>query len=142
MLLRITRSKFLLFFVSAFLCLNLSGASCLAYCQITETKAEVEHCPLAKFDKNCPNGKSENANDSYNVTNGTAADCCSLAINFFVAKLEKNEFSVQLAAAVDSTVSRQKRISVEIIKPSPEFFYRPPSLDFQNARLKNCVFRI
>ena len=146
MIRRITQSKFLIVFISAFLCLNLSGSLCLAYCQIKDAKTEAEHCPLAKLDKeNCPKTKSGNQSDSTlpeNSIGGSEVECCIPAINVFVAHLEKNQFPVQTAVAESSDFSFAKPAAFEKIQYSSNFSYRKPLFDYRTARLKNCVFRI
>lgn len=140
----IIQSRFLIVFISAFLCLNLSGSFCLAYCQIKDVKAEAEYCPLAKLDKeNCP--KSRNRSDLISPENsigGDAVDCCLPAINFFAAKLEKNQFPVQTAVAETNDFSPVKPAAFEKIRYSSDFSYQTPLFDYRTARLKNCVFRI
>ncbi len=140
------QSRFLIVFISAFLCLNLSGSFCLAYCQIKDVKAEAGHCPLAKLDKeNCPKTKSEVRSDSTppeNSISGSAIDCCLPAINFFVATLEKNQFSTQTAIAATNDFSPSKPAVFEKIRYSSDFSYQTPLFDYRMARLKNCVFRI
>lgn len=146
MLKHIIQSKLLIVFISAFLCLNLSGSLCLVYCEIKESKADAEHCPLAKRDKeNCPKTKSENQNDSASPKNSIGAgavDCCLPAINVFAAHLEKNQFPVQTAKAKNSDFSFVKLAAFEKIQNSSRFSYRKPLFDYRTARLKNCVFRI
>ena len=140
------QSRFLIVFISAFLCLNLSGSFCLAYCQIKVAKAEAEHCPLAKLDKeNCPKTKSEVQTDSTppeNSIGGSAIDCCLPAINVFAGTLEKNQFSTQTAATQSNKLSFVKPAAFENFQYTPEFSYQKPLFDYRTARLKNCVFRI
>lgn len=142
----ITQSKLLIVFISAFLCLNLSGSFCLAYCQIKDVKAEAEHCPLAKLDKeNCPKTKGGVRSDSTlqeNSIGGSAIDCCLPAINVFVGTLEKNQFPAQTTVAVINKFSLAKPAAFEKVQYTPEFSYQKPLFDYRTARLKNCVFRI
>ena len=146
MIRRIVQSRFLIVFISAFLCLNLSGSFCLAYCQIKVAKAETEHCPLAKLDKeHCPKTKSGVQSDSTppeTSIGGSAIDCCLPAINDFVAKLEKNLFPVQTAVAPINNFSLAKPAGFEKVRYTSEFSYQKPLFDYRTARLKNCVFRI
>ena len=142
---RIFQSKFLAIFISAFLCLNLSGSLCLAYCQI-ET-AETEHCPLAKLDtENCPMSKALEQPSSdllSDIAKGHALDCCTPAINYFAAPLEKYQFSFQIAdVPEEKTFSFSPTAGFEQINFQSDFSYRKPLYDYRKARLKNCVFLI
>lgn len=146
MIRRIIQSRILIIFISAFLCLNLSGSFCLAYCQIKVAKSETEHCPLAKLDKeNCPKTKSVNSSDLTSFENsisGNEIDCCLPAINFFVATLEKNQFPTQTTVAAINDFSLAKPVAFEKVQYTPKFSYQKPLFDYRTARLKNCVFRI
>ncbi len=145
MIRRIIQSKFLVVFISSFLCLNLSGSLCLVYCQVKDVKAEAEHCPLMKLDKeNCPSTKSENKNDSTTLKNSigeNAVDCCIPAINVFAGTLEKNQTSHHTAAAKEVSAFAKPAV-FEKVRYSSNFTYQKPLFDYQTARLKNCVFRI
>lgn len=143
---RVIQSKFLIVFVSAFLCLNLSGSFCLAYCQVKTIETEREHCPLAKTnDDHCSRAKSGtqiNAPSFENSIGESAVDCCLPALNFFVGKLEKNQFPVHTAIAKSEDFSFAQHESFEKIEYASNFSYQKPLLDHRAARLKNCVFRI
>lgn len=142
---RIVQSKILAVFISAFLCLNLSGSLCLAYCHFK--KAEAEHCPLAKLDaESCPmtKGLQKNVSDqAAKFSKGQAIDCCTPAINYFIAPLEKHQFSFQIAdVPKEKTFSFTPTAAFEKIDFQPDFSYRKPLYDYRKARLKNCVFLI
>jgi hypothetical protein len=142
---RIVQSKFLAIFISAFLCLNLSGSLCLAYCQVKT--AETEHCPLAKPDaESCPMSKGLQKTDSTPLTKiakGHTLDCCTPAINYFAAPLEKHQFSFQIAdVPAEKTFSFSPTAAFEQINFQSDFSYRKPLYDYRKARLKNCVFLI
>lgn len=141
---RISKSKFLAIFISAFLCLNLSGSLCLAYCQVNT--AETEHCPLAKLDAdNCPMTKvleQTGSNSLSDIAKGHTLDCCTPAINYFAAPLEKHKLSFQIADVPEKETSFSPTAAFEQINFQPDFSYRKPLYDYRKARLKNCVFLI
>ena len=142
---RIVQKKFLIIFISAFLCLNLSGSFCLAYCQIKDLNAKTEHCPLAKLDaENCP--KTRIAPDlpdtDFKFAKGSLTYCCNLAINVFAATVEKHHISFQKAELSQKTFSFFQPTFFEKTTFSSDFSYKKPLHDSRIARLKNCVFRI
>jgi hypothetical protein len=133
---------------AALLVITLSGAYYLLCCQeMKAAVAKAEHCPLSKA------VKSEHCNFSKNKSSETATpqtatginlfECCSLKFNFFVAKLEKNEFPQQTPTALAGnffnflqTVKLENNAGFTV---SP---YRPPVFDNRPERVRNCVFRI
>lgn len=142
---RIGRSKFLAVFISAFLCLNLSGSLCLAYCQIE--KAEIEHCPLSKLKaENCPLTKGKQAKELSkelsDAVRGHEIDCCTPAINYFAAPLEKHRFSFQIANLPVQKTGFLPANAFEKPSLQIDFSYQKPLYDHRHSRLKNCVFRI
>ena len=141
---RIVQKKFLIVFISAFLCLNLSGSFCLAYCQIKDLNTKTEHCPLAKLDaENCPMSKTAGLPDAgFKVAKGISPDCCNLAINVFAATLEKHHISFQKAETARKEISFFQPIYFERAEYSSDFSYKKPLYDRRAERLKNRVFRI
>src|SRR5687767_12917742 len=89
---------------AALLVITLSGAYYLLCClEMKAAEAKAEHCPLSKAvqTEHCNFSK----NKSSETPSQTAAsinlfECCSLKFNFFVAKLEKNEFPRQMPPAL------------------------------------------
>lgn len=141
---RIFQTKFTAFIISAFLCLNLSGAFCVAFCQAKSVKAEKHHCPLAKTDaETCPMSKGEGKTNSRSkFANGISSECCNLAINVFAAKLEKHQTIFQTALKAENKIGFSKSFTFENFNYSTDFRYRKPLYDHRKARLKNCVFLI
>lgn len=144
MIRRIGQSKFLAVFISAFLCLNLSGSFCLAYCQVKSAETKEEHCPLAKLDaENCPMSKSTGKAASHsNAVKRNALDCCSPSINAFIAPLEKHQISFQTNAVIEKTISFTQPTAFGKTNYQSAFSYQKPLYDYRKAHLKNCVFRI
>ncbi len=141
---RIFHTKFTAFIISAFLCLNLSGAFCVAFCQAKTVSAERHRCPLAKSDsEHCPMPKSADKPElQAKVFKGNLIACCNLAINVFVAKLEKHQVSFQTGIKTARLIEFSKSFTFEKIIYLPDVSYRKPFYDYRIARLKNCVFRI
>ncbi len=141
---RITKSKFFAIFISAFLCLNLSGSFCIAYCQVE--MAKTEHCPLTKPDaESCPmtkGGQKTSSGSLAKIAKGHALDCCAPAINYFAAPLEHYQFSFQTADTPKNGTSFSLNAAFEKISYTPDFSYQKPLYDYRKARLKICVFRI
>ncbi len=138
------QTKFTAFIISAFLCLNLSGAFCAAFCQAKSVREEKHHCPLRKMDaESCPMSKGESKKSSRSkLAKGISPECCNLAINVFAAKLEKHQTAFQTVLKSENKIEFSKSFGFEKINYSPDFNYRKPLYDYRKARLKNCVFLI
>ncbi len=139
-----TKTKFLTVLLTAFLCLNLSGSLCLVHCQWMDMSEDTEHCPIAKLDKeNCPNSsesseeKSKLKTKSQNISN-----CCDLAINPAVAKLEKQQQITQQVAESRKATYNFQPIWFEKTIHQTKFSYQKPLKDKRIIRLKICVFLI
>ena len=141
---RIFQTKFTAFIISAFLCLNLSGAFCAAFCQAKSVKTEKHHCPMAKTDaESCPMSKGVSQKDSHsNAVKAQSLECCIPAINVFTAKLEKHQTTFQTALKAENKIDFSKAFVFEKSNYSPNFSYRKPLYDHRKARLRNCVFLI
>lgn len=128
--------------LAAFLAITLSGAYSLFCCQAMEAKPQTEFCPLSRPNhcKSSKNKASEAA--SHKVTGLTSFECCGLKLNFFVAKLEKNDFSQPAPAALNNFFNFLQSVKFENDQISTNSFYRAPVVDHREQRLKNCVFRI
>src|SRR3982751_5126924 len=94
--------KLVTFFILAFLCLNVGGAVCLAYCQSgVAMQAAKDHCPLHKADADCHSKKDAQKSSDQFAVEANSVTCCTLAINVFIAPLEKRQSTpdvVQIAA--------------------------------------------
>ena len=141
------KTKLLSIFVMAFLCLNAGGAVCLVYC-VTPLKAaaaETEHCPLPKASQaHCPHAtRSETPKGDETAAGSNAVSCCSLAINVFVAPIERKQASHDLVAIVPE----KPVVASQVFEFSPVSFVQPLEIrslarDRRFERIKNRVFRI
>jgi hypothetical protein len=140
------KTKLLSVFVMAFLCLNAGGAVCLVYCTAPATlAASAEHCPLPKVSQaHCPHAnKAETPKGDVTVAESNAVSCCTLAINVFVAPIERKQVSHELAAVAPEKLV----VSTPLFEFSPTTFVLPfehRSLirDRRSERIRNRVFRI
>ncbi len=131
---------------AALLMITMSGAYYLFCCQeMKAAVAKAEHCPLSKA------VQTEHCNFSKNKTSETAPqtvtsinlfECCNLKFNFFVAKLEKNEFPQQTPVLAKSLSGFLQSVKLENNTEYTDFSYRAPILDSRDRRVRNCVFRI
>jgi hypothetical protein len=130
-------------FVVAFVCLNASGAVCVAYCKGFDIKAEKEHCPLEQFSKHCnKKANRENGSKAINLPEGEM-DCCPFTISFISAPVESQNASVLTAAATPIRVALPATTFVSNRKdPGTGTAYRGPPTDHRIERLKNCILRI
>ena len=123
--------------LAALLVITLSGAYCLFCCEeiIAATKSahhsqiQSEHCNFSK-------------NTSDAATSIKAFECCGLKFNFFVAKLEKNEFPEQAPALADNFFGFSESQKLRRGASPTEFSYRAPIFEKRDLHIKNCVFRI
>jgi len=131
---------------AALLVITLSGAYYLFCCQeMRAAVAKAEHCPLSKT------VQTEHCNFSKNKTSETPPqtatslnvfECCNLKFNFFVAKLEKNEFPQQSPVLVNNFFNFLQSVKFETNARVTDFSYRAPVFDSRDQRVRNCVFRI
>ena len=130
-------------FVTAFICLNVGGAMCVAYCQSFGAPAESsEHCPLKKVSKHC-NGHEGDDPQFPAVGSTVDPDCCPMTVSFFAGPVEKNSFSTDAVTEVVETklpVVSLRFKSADVLDRS--FNYRGPPLDRRVDRLKHCIIRI
>lgn len=128
-------------FIVAFVCLNVGGAACVAYCQAFDL-SKTEHCPLQKVSNHCDK-TSKRVSDPDAITAADEVDCCPFAVTFIAAPVENTNYSFNTAAA----------IPVQALSISPVFVagrkqvtkgiaYRGPPMDRRIDRLKNCLIRI
>ncbi|HVE56950.1 MAG TPA: hypothetical protein VNB22_08975 [Pyrinomonadaceae bacterium] len=132
---------------AALLVLTLSGAYYLLCCQeMKAATAQAEHCPLSK------SVRTEHCNFSKNKTSETPSqtaasinlfECCNLKFNFFVAKLEKNEFPQQTPSALaNNFFNFLQSVKLENNAGFTGFSYRVPVFGSRDLHVRNCVFRI
>ena len=130
---------------AALLVLTLSGAFYLLCCQeMKAAAAKVEHCPLSKAvqTEHCNFSKNKTSETSQTATSINLFECCNLKFNFFVAKLEKNEFPQQTPALANNFFNFLQSVKLENNTRVTDFSYRAPVFDSRDQRVRNCVFRI
>lgn len=135
--------KLLSLFVIAFLCLNVGGMLCLAYCA-TPVKADAAHCPLKKkASEHC--NRSNNGQTSENIAfKVSSVTCCSMPVSIFAAPLEqKSDTSIEFAIVAATTNETVVFVSPLVrSRQIPKYYYRPPPNDLRFERVRNQVFRI
>ena len=137
--------RLLALFVVAFVCLNMGGALCVAYCQsFDHSKTEADHCPLKKTSEDCHGPRSKKDDRNSFTESARKLECCPMTVSFFGAPVEKNlySFGQLLKAAVD-----QPRLSTPIelssVRDGSISNYRgPPLIDRRVLRIKNRLLRI
>ena len=127
--------------LSALLVITLSGAYCLFCCQETSAKTTAESCPLHKTN-HCNFAKNNSPEASEIAASVNLFECCGLKFNFFVAKLEKNNFSEQSLAIPNNVFSFLQSVNFESKEVLTYSVYRAPIFDSRFSRVRNCVFRI
>lgn len=132
--------------LAAFLMITVSGVYCLFCCTDASAAAsEAEHCPLSKTvtSEHCDFSKKNAAETSTAEAKANAFECCGLKFNFYVAKLDKNEFSQKTPSALARNFSSfPQSASRENKTGLTAFFYRAPVYEKGSLHVKNRVFRI
>jgi hypothetical protein len=132
--------------IAALLVTTLSGALYLLCCQeMKAMTAKAEHCPLSKAVKSehCNFSKNKTSETSQTAVNINLFECCNLKFNFFVAKLEKNEFpQAAPTALVNNFFNFLQTVNLENNAGFTDFSYRSRVFDNRRERIRNCVFRI
>jgi len=128
------------------LTITLSGAYYLFCCPAMQAAvAKAEHCPLSKAvqTEHCNFSKNKSPETPpQTATSINLFECCSLKFNFFVAKLEKNEFPQQTPVLINNHSGFLQSVKLENNTGFTDFSYRAPVFDSRDLRVKNCVFRI
>lgn len=131
---------------AALLMITLSGAYYLFCClEMQSALAKAEHCPLSKAvqTEHCNFSKNKSSETPpQTATSINLFECCSLKFNFFVAKLEKNEFPQQTTVLAKSFLGFLQSLKLESNAGFGVFSYRAPVFDNRHQRVRNCVFRI
>jgi hypothetical protein len=130
---------------AALLAITLSGAYYFFCCQeMDAAPAKAESCPLIKVSKSehCNFSKHQSPEASQTATSVNTFECCGLKFNFFVAKLEKNDFPQQVPAAQNNFFNFLQSVKSESKQSFTDFSYHAPIFDSRDLRVKNCVFRI
>src|SRR5437868_14884508 len=130
--------------LAALLVITLSGAYCLFCCQDTNAANKTEHCPLSKISKadHCNFSKQKAAETSNAAASINLFECCGLKFNFFVAKLEKNQFPQQTPVLANNFSNFLESVKLENKTGFTDFFYRAPAFENGARHIRNCVFRI
>jgi hypothetical protein len=131
---------------AALLVITLSGALYLLCCQeMKAAAAKAEHCPLSKAvqTEHCNFSKNKTSENSQTAVSINLFECCNLKFNFFVAKLEKNEFPQQAPTALaNNFFNFLQSVKLENAAKLTDFSYRARVFDNRRERIRNCVFRI
>lgn len=142
-----SKTKVLAIFFTAVLCFNVSGSLCLVHCQWMDMSAEMDHCPLAKMDKdNCPKAKESLENDSEHFAktlDKTAIGCCDLNISFVSTYFEKQQNKVQTAKLSENPAYDFRPFEFKTSNRLSKLPARsPPKIDKRVERIKHSVFLI
>ena len=136
-------TRWISFFVVAFLCLNAGAFLCLAYCGKAMAATTAESCPLKKAGaSHCPRSKTANTDQDASFA-GTSVTCCMLPVGVFGAPLE-NKAGKITSIAVTPAIEKTEFAAVVLAasRQIPKFYYRPPPNDGRFERVRNQVFRI
>lgn len=144
---RSAKIRLLSLFVLTFICFNAGGAVCVAYCQgFTQSAAQKDHCPLAKFGAHCPKQKSSTQNGpAYVEFNDNSMDCCVLSVTMIAAPVEKRQRAADVAPTLVTENPQLPRRSAPRITTAEKPFYitySSPPADKRFTHIKNQVFRI
>ena len=130
--------------LAALLSISLSGVYYLVCCQeIYAAGATAQHAAdQTAGSGHCDFFKKKVSETSTGAARLNALESCALKFNFYVAKLEKKEFSRQSPVLATNFFN-----FLESVKPVPKagftvFAYRAPALEKGDLQIKNCVFRI
>ena len=132
-------------FILTFLCLNAGGAVCLAYCESASAQdAQAEHCPLKKATPDCHHSAQQSQPSTDAATlESESVTCCTLAINVFIAPIERKQVDQEIAAVVlhPSAVVGAEFLLRTSNAPQRSIFVGP-QLDRRVERIRHRVFRI
>ncbi len=141
-----TRTKFLTLFIAAFLCINLSGSACLAYCGLAQVQMPADHCPLANMDrKNCPPSEKDDEKQLSEKAFGAAEnkiDCCALPLTPVFANLSQKQNFQSVVALLPDKTAPPKVKEFEEKRNFTAVHYQKPFYDHRGERIKHCVFLI
>ena len=129
--------------LAALLMITLSGAYCLFCSQKINAAGKTEHCPASKIvqAEHC-NFSPRKSEPPPPATAIRTFGCCGLKFNFFIAKLEKNEFPQQTPASANNFFNFQRPVKLRSRAGLTGFSYRAPVFESRDLHVKNCVFRI
>jgi hypothetical protein len=129
--------------IAALLVITLSGAYCLFCCREINaaTKAEQHPATISGGD-HCHFQKDKSSATAETTTSVNAFECCGFKFNFFVAKLEKPEFTQPAPALANNYFSFLESVKPERNRKLKGFSYHAPVFESRDLHVKNCVFRI
>lgn len=141
MFLKRAKTKIVALFVVAFICLNATGAVCVAYCRSFVIGTLTEHCPLEKTSKHCDKTKQ---GGSHSISLGNVdSDCCPMTVSFFGGPIEKSLNLIEIAARPETTATRFLEPQFKTSRHrAPTKQDRGPPLDRRIDRIKHCIIRI
>ena len=130
--------------IAALLMVTLSGAYFLFCCQEIYAAGKPEHCPTKKPAKteHCHFSKHKSSDALAATTNINSAARCALKFNFFIAKLEKNEFPQNTPVLANNFFSFLESVKPADLSGFTDFSYRAPVRETHDLHVRNCVFRI
>ena len=135
-------TRWLAFFVVAFLCLNAGAFFCLAYCS-KGAAVTAESCPLKKAGMHCPHSQPAKTSQDDESFVGSSVACCMLPIGVFGVPLETKSGTIT-SVAVTTAIETGEFATVVLAasRQIPKFYYRPPPNDARFERVRNQIFRI
>jgi|GEM_PF-3871811 len=128
--------------IAALLMLTLSGAFYLFCCQPAAAKSAHHQAIAESSAEDCHFSKNKSSETSPAATLLNSFECCPLKFNFFVAKLEKNEFPQQAPALANKFSGFFKSVKLAHSTGFTDFSYRAPAFESRDSHIRNCIFRI
>lgn len=131
-------------FVLTFLCLNVAGVLCLAFCfQLTTGVSVDADAHLSEHCRQMKRQAEEKNRDSSRIT-ADEVSCCMLPVAMFAGPVEPKSEFVSVPTAEAGTV-RVIHFAAPVVSTdrSPVIpVYRPPPIDRRPERILHSVIRI
>jgi hypothetical protein len=121
--------------------ITLSGVYFLFCCQEMYASNKSAHQPAEKSE-HCHFSKSKKSETPRAAAGVNICEHCGLRFNFFVAKLEKNQFPQKTPALANNFFHFLKSVNPANKAGFTGFSYRAPVFENRDLHIKNCVFRI
>ena len=128
--------------IAALLMLTLSGALYLFCCQAAAAKSAHHKAAAESSAEHCHFSKNKSSETSPAAALINSFECCPLKFNFFVAKLEKNEFPQPVPALANEFSGFFNPVKLARNTGFTDFSYRAPVFESRDLHVRNCVFRI